>query len=135
MVAKKKKDFYQEGENLVNRRLLPFMLHLAAHLLAYHAVAFMLLLSRFSFAPAHVSMDYILIKTWGQHPIVLWSLFCNSHQLFQLRLPTVAHVPFQVHSNVCVCLLLPTYFSYPDSNVPPITCKLETHNAKNLWIS
>ena len=32
MVAKK--DFCQEGENLVNRRLLPFMLHLAAHLLA-----------------------------------------------------------------------------------------------------
>ena len=45
MVAKK--DFCQEGENLVNRRLLRFMLHLAAHLLAYHAVAFMLLLSRF----------------------------------------------------------------------------------------
>ena len=38
----KKKDFCQEGENLVNRRLLPFMLHLAAHLLAYHAVAFSL---------------------------------------------------------------------------------------------
>ena len=32
MVAKK--DFYQEGENLVNRCLLQFMLHLAAHLLA-----------------------------------------------------------------------------------------------------
>ena len=40
MVAKKY--FCQEGENLVNRRLLPFMLHLAVHLLAYHAVAFML---------------------------------------------------------------------------------------------
>ena len=40
MVAKK--DFCQESENLVNRRLLLFMLHLAAHLLAYHAVAFML---------------------------------------------------------------------------------------------
>ena len=48
MVAKK--DFYQEGENLVNRRLLQFMLHLAVHLLACHAVAFMLLLSRFSFS-------------------------------------------------------------------------------------
>ena len=48
MVAKK--DFCQEGENLVNRRLLHFMLHLAAHLLAYHAVAFTLLLSCFSFA-------------------------------------------------------------------------------------
>ena len=33
MVAKKKA-FFQEGENLVNRRLLHFMLHLAAHLLA-----------------------------------------------------------------------------------------------------
>ena len=43
MVAKK--DFCQEGENLVNRRLLPFMLHLAAHLLAYHAITFMLSLS------------------------------------------------------------------------------------------
>ena len=32
MVAKK--DSCQEGENLVNRRLLPFMLHLAAHLLS-----------------------------------------------------------------------------------------------------
>ena len=40
MVAKK--DFCQEGENLVNRRLLHFMLHLAAHLLASHAVAFVL---------------------------------------------------------------------------------------------
>ena len=48
MVAKK--DFCQEGENLVNRRLLQFMLHLAAHLLACHAVAFMLLLSCISFA-------------------------------------------------------------------------------------
>ena len=32
MVAKK--DFCQEGENLVNMRLLQFMLHLAVHLLA-----------------------------------------------------------------------------------------------------
>ena len=49
MVAKK--DFCQEGENLVNRRLLHFMLHLAAHLLAFHAVFFRaLLLSCFSFA-------------------------------------------------------------------------------------
>ena len=48
MVAKK--DFCQEGENLVNRRLLPFMLHLAAHLLAFHAVAFVLSFSCFSFA-------------------------------------------------------------------------------------
>ena len=48
MVAKK--DFCQEGENLVNRRLLQFMLHLAAHLLAFHAVAFVLSLSCFSFA-------------------------------------------------------------------------------------
>ena len=32
MVAKKY--FCQEGENLVNRRLLPFMLHLTEHLLA-----------------------------------------------------------------------------------------------------
>ena len=38
MVAKK--DFCQKGENLVNRRLLHFMLHLAAHLLACHAFAF-----------------------------------------------------------------------------------------------
>ena len=35
-----KKDFCQEGENLVNRRLLHFMLHIAAHLLAFHAVCF-----------------------------------------------------------------------------------------------
>ena len=48
MVAKK--DFCQEGENLVNRRLLPFMRHLAAHLLAYHAFAFVLSLSCFHFA-------------------------------------------------------------------------------------
>ena len=48
MVAKK--NFYQEGENLVNKHLLPFMLHLAAHLLAYHAVAFTLSLSCFSFS-------------------------------------------------------------------------------------
>ena len=80
MVAKK--DFCQEGENLVNRRLSHFMLHLAAHLLAYHAVAFVLSLSCFSFCFAHVSMDYILIETRGQHPIVLWSLFRDSHQLF-----------------------------------------------------
>ena len=33
-VMVEKKDFCQEGENLVNRRLLRFMLHLAAHLLA-----------------------------------------------------------------------------------------------------
>ena len=46
--GRKKKDFCQEGENLVNRCLLQFMLHLAAHLLAYHAVAFML--SHFSFS-------------------------------------------------------------------------------------
>ena len=49
MVAKKK-DFCQEGENLVNRRLLQFMLHLAVHLLAYYAVAFMFFLSCFRFA-------------------------------------------------------------------------------------
>ena len=53
MVAKKK-DFCQEGENLVNRRLLHFMLHLATHLLAFHAVTFMhlllLSLSYFSFS-------------------------------------------------------------------------------------
>ena len=48
MVAKK--NFCQEGENLVNRRLLQFMLHLAAHLQAYHAVAFPLSVSCFSFA-------------------------------------------------------------------------------------
>ena len=48
MVAKK--DFYQEGENLVNRHLLQFMLHLAVHLLAYYAGTFMLSLSCFSFA-------------------------------------------------------------------------------------
>ena len=48
MVAKK--DFCQEGENLVNRRLLHFMLHLAAHLLAFHAFSFLLSLSCFSFA-------------------------------------------------------------------------------------
>ena len=47
MVAKK--DFCEEGENLVNRRLLQFMPHLAAHLLAYHAVAFVHLLSCFRF--------------------------------------------------------------------------------------
>ena len=41
MVAKKK-DSCQEGENLVNRRLLQFMLHLAMHLLAYYAITFML---------------------------------------------------------------------------------------------
>ena len=69
MVAKK--DFCQEGENLVNRRLLQFMPHFAAHLLACHAVAFLLSLSRFSFCFAHVSMDYVLIETRGQHPIVL----------------------------------------------------------------
>ena len=44
-----KKDFCQEDEHLVKRRLLHFMLHLAAHLLAFHAVAFMLSLSCFSF--------------------------------------------------------------------------------------
>ena len=38
----KKKIFCQEGENLVNRRLLQLLLHLAVHLLAYYAVAFML---------------------------------------------------------------------------------------------
>ena len=48
MVAKK--DFCKEGENLVNRRLLHFMLHLAAHLFAFHAFAFVLSLSCFSFA-------------------------------------------------------------------------------------
>ena len=60
MVAKKK-DFYQEGENLVNRRLLLFMLHLAAHLLAYHAVAFvlLLLLSLFCFSFASLMYPWI----------------------------------------------------------------------------
>ena len=48
MVAKK--DFCQEGENLVNRRLLQFMLHLAAHLLAYYAVVFTPSFLCFSFA-------------------------------------------------------------------------------------
>ena len=43
MVAKK--DFCQEGENLVNRGLLPFMLHLAAHPLSYHVFACLLSLS------------------------------------------------------------------------------------------
>ena len=64
----KEEDSCQEGENLVNRHLLQFMLHLAAHLLAQFAVSFSFLLQ---FCFAHVSMDYVLIKTWGQHPIVL----------------------------------------------------------------
>ena len=99
----------------------------------------------FQFCFAHVSMDYVLIETWGQHPIVLWSLFmtvtscssyicllslvslisrvssqnlsCESHQLFQLRLPTVAkcHIsqdsPHRISRatvtscSSCVCLL------------------------------
>ena len=46
MVAKKEKSC-QEGENLVNRRLLFPMLHLAAHLLASCTVAFMLLCACF----------------------------------------------------------------------------------------
>ena len=50
IVVAKKKDFCQEGKNLVNKHLLLFMLHLAAHLLAYYAVTFMLFLSYFHFA-------------------------------------------------------------------------------------
>ena len=125
MVAKK--DFCQEGENLVNRRLLRFMLHLAAHCLAHHAIAFLLSLSCSCIHGLHLN------RNLGATPYsVMESFFCNSHQLFQLHLSTVAHVTFQVHSNVCVCLLLSTYFGSLDSNVPPITCQLETHNAKNL---
>ena len=73
MVAKKK-DFYQEGENLVNRCLLQFMLHLAVHLLTYHAVAFLLLLSYFSFASLMYPWTTSISRLRGQHPIVLSSL-------------------------------------------------------------
>ena len=70
MVAKKY--FCQEGENLVNRRLLPFMLYLEVHFL----------LSHFHF-PAHVSMEYILIETnSGATPYSVIEAFCDSHQLF-----------------------------------------------------
>ena len=59
MVAKK--EFCQEGENLVNRHLLHFMLHLAAHLLAFHAVIFMQLLSCIFFR----AFAFLLMYPWN----------------------------------------------------------------------
>ena len=57
MVVKKKKDFCQEGENPVNRCLFLFMFHLVEHLLAYHAVAFMISLSCSCIHGLHINQN------------------------------------------------------------------------------
>ena len=66
MVAKK--DFSQEGENLVNMCLLLFMLHLSMHLLAYYAITFMLFLSCFSFLLRSCIHGLHLNRNLGETP-------------------------------------------------------------------
>ena len=108
MVAKK--DFYQEGENLVNRRLLPFMLHLAAHLLAFHAIAFLLLLSCSCIHGLHLDRNSgatpFSVKEFvsRQSPAVLAaSAYCqwrHSDSFHRISFATVTSC------SSCVCLLL-----------------------------
>ena len=74
MVAKK--DFCQEGENLVNRRLLPFMLHLVVRLLAFHAFSFLLSLSCSCIHGIHLD------RNSGAPPYIFMESFRDSHQLF-----------------------------------------------------
>ena len=71
----KKRDFCQEGENLVNRRLLPFQRFiLQAHLLALSCFRFHALAFAFSLMyPWTTSIS----RLRGQHPIVLSSLFAT----------------------------------------------------------
>ena len=105
-----KNDFCQEGENLVNRRLLPFVLHLAAHLLAYHAFSFLLSLScscihgihldRNSGAKPYSVMEFVS----RQSPDVLAaSAYCHwrhSDSFHRISFATVTSC------SSCVCLLL-----------------------------